>query len=76
MTGYQQALLHTVVAGLAIAAAVVLTVLGHLNSTAALAVVLGAAGISTTGIASTVTATRSVPSSPAPAQPAKPAAVA
>jgi len=59
------AVLHTIGAVAAIAAATILAALGHLDATAAVAVIVAAAGIGSTGVAGSAPS-----SSPALVQPA------
>lgn len=65
MTTFQQALFHAILGCVAIAAAVILAVLGKVDGAEALAIVIAAGGITATGIAGSVT----LPSTPA-SQPA------
>ena len=66
MTNLQAALLHALGGVVAIAAAVVLAVTGHITGTDALAIILAAGGISGTGLAGSTVAAKPATSLPAP----------
>ena len=65
MTKLQAALLHGGMGVVAIAAATVLAILGHITGTDALAIILAAGGVTGTGLAGTLTGTTAVTTTPA-----------
>lgn len=69
MSTLQAALLHSIGGIVAVAAAVVLALTGHIDGTVALAIVVSGTGISGTGVAGTVAASSAARAQP-PAAPA------
>ncbi len=70
MTTFQQAVLHAALGIVAIAAAVILALLGKIDGAEALAIVIAAGGITGTGIAGAVTTPVTTAVQPAAAKPA------
>lgn len=65
MTKLQAALLHGGMGVVAIAAATILAILGHITGTDALAIILAAGGVTGTGLAGSLTGTTTTTAPPA-----------